>query len=396
MPPENPSPPAPRRGLKLAAWGLAIAAAAVVAAGLATRSADAERLRARADAQSVPTVAVIAPGKAGAAAALELPGRIEAYSRAPIFARVAGYVKSWHADIGAGVKAGQLLAVIETPELDQQLRQAQAELANVRANAELSAATARRWTELLATGTVTRQGAEEKQGDYAARKSQVIALQANVERFETLKRFSRIVAPFDGVVTARSTDVGALVNGGSAPGNELFVISDTKRLRVYVSVPQAYATAIPAGAKATLKVPERPGRRYEATVQSLSRSIAAGSGSMLVQLAADNTAAELLPGGYASVSFPLPATAGALTIPPSALLFDKAGLRVATVDAQGKVVLKAVTVARDTGALIELATGLSADDRVIDSPPDGIAEGDPVRIAQAAAPAGAATGAPKP
>ncbi|MBK8323546.1 MAG: efflux RND transporter periplasmic adaptor subunit [Betaproteobacteria bacterium] len=383
MPPENTSPSAPRRGASLLAWGLAIAAVAVVVTGLATRSADAERLRERAQAQSVPTVTVIAPGKAGSAAALELPGRIEAFSRAPIFARVAGYVKSWHADIGASVKAGQLLAVIETPELDQQLQQARAELANVRASAELAAATARRWTDLLATGTVTRQGAEEKQGDYAAKRSQVAALQANVERYETLKRFSRVVAPFDGVVTARSTDVGALVNGGSTPGNELFVISDTKKLRVYVSVPQAHAAAIGQGAKATLKVPERPGRRYEATVQSLAQAINAASGSMLVQLAADNVGGELLPGGYVGVSFPLPAAAGTLTIPPSALLFDKAGLRVATVDAQGKVVLKAVTVARDTGALIEIATGLAAEDRVIDSPPDGIAAGDAVRVATA-------------
>ena len=381
MPPENPSPPAARRGASLLAWGLAIAAVAIVVTGLASRSADAERLRERADAQSVPTVAVIAPGKAGGTAALELPGRIEAFSRAPIFARVAGYVKSWHADIGASVKAGQLLAVIETPELDQQLHQARAELANVRTSAELSAATAKRWTDLLATGTVTRQGAEEKQSDYAAKQSQVTALQANVERFETLKRFSRVVAPFDGVVTARSTDVGALVNGGSTPGNELFVISDTKKLRIYVSVPQAHAAAIRQGAKATLKVPERPGRSYEATVQSLSQAINAASGSMLVQLAADNVGGELLPGGYVGVSFPLPAAAGTLTIPPSALLFDKAGLRVATVDAQGKVVLKAVTVARDTGALIEIATGLAADDKVIDSPPDGIAAGDAVRIA---------------
>lgn len=382
MPPENPSPPA-RRGASLLAWGLAVAAVAVVVTGLASRSADAERLRERANAQAVPTVAVIAPGQAGSAAALELPGRIEAFSRAPLFARVAGYVKSWHADIGASVKAGQLLAVIETPELDQQLQQARAELANARANAELSAATAKRWTELLATGTVSRQGAEEKQGDYAAKRSQVSALQANVERFETLKRFSRVVAPFDGVVTARSTDVGALVNGGSTPGNELFVISDTKKLRIYVSVPQAHAAAIRQGAKATLKVPERPGRSYEATVQSLSQAINAASGSMLVQLAADNVGGELLPGGYVGVSFPLPAAAGTLTIPPSALLFDKAGLRVATVDAQGKVVLKAVTVARDTGALIEIATGLAADDKVIDSPPDGIAAGDAVRIATA-------------
>jgi len=381
MPPESP----PRRGLKGPLVVTAAIAVVVVAAGLAVRAKDAGTLRERAAAQAIPTVTVIAPGRAGSAAILELPGRIEAFSRAPLFARVAGYVKSWHADIGANVRAGQLLAVIETPELDQQLRQAQAELANARANAELAAATAKRWTDLLATGTVPRQGAEEKQADFLAKRSQVTALQANVERIETLKRFSRVVAPFDGVVTARSTDVGALVNGGNAPGSELFVVSDTRKLRVYVNVPQAYTAALPVGTKAALKVPERPGKRYEAVVTSLSRAIDAASGTMLVQLTADNAAAELLAGGYVGVSFPMPAAAGTLTLPPSAILFNTSGLQVATVDAQGKVSLKGVTVARDTGSLIEIATGLAPEDRVIDSPPDGIAESDRVRIAAAPA-----------
>jgi RND family efflux transporter MFP subunit len=378
MPPET---AAPRRGLQLAALVLVIAAVAVVVAGIAARSSDADRLRARADAQSVPTVAVIVPGKAAAATTLDLPGRIEAYARAPIHARVSGYLKRWYADIGAHVKAGQLLAEIETPDLDQQLLQARAELSNAEANAKLAATTARRWQSLLATGTVSTQGADEKAGDLAARQSLVSALQANVERMLALKHFSRIVAPFDGVVTSRSTDVGALINVGSAQGTELFVISDTRRLRVYVSVPQIYSNAIRQGAVAKLSVPESPGRLHAATVQSMAQSISTTSGTMLVQLAVDNPGAELLPGGFASVSFPLPATAGSLAIPPSALIFDKAGLRVATVDAQGKVVLKPVTVARDTGTVIEISAGLTVDDKVIESPPDGIATGDPVRIA---------------
>jgi membrane fusion protein, multidrug efflux system len=382
MSPEPAAPPASRRRLHVTAIVIAVVAVAVVATGIATRASEADRLRERADAMSVPAVVVITPGKAGAATTLDLPGRIEAQSRAPIYARVSGYLKRWYADIGTSVKAGQLLAEIETPDLDQQLLQARAELANARANAALAATTARRWQELLATGTVSRQGADEKAGDLVAKQSLVNALQANVERYEAMKRFSRIVAPFDGVVTSRSTDVGALINVGSAQGAELFVISDTRKLRVYVSVPQSYATAIPRGAKASLSVPESPGKTYAATVQSLSQAISTASGSMLIQLTADNPDAALLPGGFASVSFPLPSTPGVLSIPPSALMFDKTGLRVATVDAQGKVVLKPVTVARDTGTLIELSSGLAPDDRLIESPPDGIANGDLVRIAR--------------
>ncbi|NDG42686.1 MAG: efflux RND transporter periplasmic adaptor subunit, partial [Betaproteobacteria bacterium] len=291
--------------------------------------------------------------------------------------------KSWHVDIGGRVKTGQLLAEIETPDLDQQLLQAQAELASAKANAALATTTAKRWQALLANDAVSRQEAEEKSGDLTTKLSVVNALQANLDRFQALKRFTRIVAPFDGVVTARSTDVGALINVGGAPGSELFVVSDTRKLRVYVSLPQNYVSAVKQGSKARLTVPENPKKRHAATVQSLSQAISAASGSMLIQLAADNASGELLPGGFANVSFDLPRAAGALSIPPSALIFNKSGLRVGTVGADGKVQLKVVTVARDLGSVIEIATGLSADDRVIESPPDGIADGDAVRIAVA-------------
>ena len=376
-----PDPAAPRRGLRIALAAMAVVAVAIVVTGIATRTSEANRLRERAEAQSVRTVVVVSPARAGASSTLDLPGRIEAHARAPIYARVSGYLKSWHADIGASVKAGQLLAEIETPDLDQQLLQAKAELANAKASAALAATTAKRWNDLLATGTVSRQGADEKAGDLAAKQSLVNALQANVERYEAMKGFARITAPFDGIVTSRSTDVGALINVGSSQGAELFVISDIRKLRVYVSVPQSYANAIQRGAKATLAVPERPGKTYAATIQTTSQAISAASGSMLVQLAADNAGAEMITGGFATVRFELPTAAGLLTIPPSALMFDKAGLRVATVDAGGKVVLKPVTVSRDLGSLIEIASGLSEADRVIESPPDGIADGESVRIA---------------
>jgi len=374
-----------RRALALIALLLLAAAVFVVVSGVASRRSEAARLSERAKAQAVRSVVVISPAATGTAAALELPGRIEAWSRAPIYARVSGYLKSWSADIGTRVKAGQQLAEIETPELDQQLLQAQAELATAKANTELAEATAKRWQELLASGMAPRQTVEEKAGDLVAKQGVVRGLQANVERFQTLKRFTRIVAPFDGVVTARTTDVGALINAGGASGTELFVVSDTSKLRVYVNLPQSLVGTLRAGSQARLVVPERPGSRYVAVVQSTSQAINIASGSMLVQLSVDNPGGELLPGGFANVSFELPRAAGTLSVPPSALIFDKAGLRVATVGDGDKVVLKSVKIARDLGTSVEIASGLLPTDRVIESPPDGLDNGDSVLVANSAA-----------
>jgi RND family efflux transporter MFP subunit len=387
-----PAPAAPpaRRTLGLAAALVATIAIGVVVAGLAIRASQAARLRERAESQSVPTVVVNAPGTAGPAATLDLPGRVEAYSRASILARVSGYLKSWKVDIGAPVKSGQLLAEIETPDLDQQLLQARADLASAQANAALAGTTVKRWQALLESDSVSRQETEEKAGDFSAKQSMVSAAQANVDRFLAMKSFARIVAPFDGIVTARSTDVGALINAGGGAGQELFVVSDTKKLRVYVSVPQNYVSLIKRGTKARINVPEHAGKSYAATVESSSQSVSAASGSMLVQLAVDNGSAELLPGGFANVSLDLPRDAGALNIPPSALIFDKAGLRVATVGADSKVALKTVTIARDYGKYIELASGLAPTDAVIESPPDGIANGDSVHVAATRSAAGGA------
>ncbi len=383
MSPEPASPSVSRRKLRIVAIALAVVALVVVGIGVATRSSDAARLHERAETQSVPTVVVIRPGTAAAAGALELPGRIEAYSRAPIYARVSGYLKSWKVDIGGTVKAGQLLAEIETPDLDQQLLQARADLASAKANASLAGSTAKRWQSLVAADAVSRQEADEKAGDFVTKQSLVNASQANLDRFLAMKTFARIVAPFDGIVTSRSTDVGALINAGSGAGPELFVVSDTKKLRVYVGVPQNYAAVIKRGAKARLTVPEHPGVSYPAMVESSAQAVSAASGSMLVQLAVDNGNADLLPGGFANVSLDLPAGVGALNVPPGALIIGKAGLRVATVGPDDKVVLKPVTIARDLGKVVELASGIGADDRVIDSPPDSIADGDLVRVAAA-------------
>ncbi|TBR15376.1 MAG: efflux RND transporter periplasmic adaptor subunit [Rugosibacter sp.] len=370
-----------RRRLRLAGIVLILIALAAVIIGIVVRLLDNRRLREWTDAQAVPTVVVNLPATGKNVITLDLPGRLEAYARAPLYARVSGYLKSWKADIGTLVKAGQLLAEIETPDLDQQLLQAKADLVSAESAAALAATTAKRWQAMLGSDAVSRQEVDEKTGDLANKQAMVKAAQANVDRFQAMKGFTRIVAPFDGRVTARSTDVGALINAGSGVGPELFVVSDTRKLRVYVNVPQNYAPGIKPGGKAKVSVPEYPGKLYPATVESSAQVINAASGSMLVQLVVDNTAAELLSGGYAVISFDLPNAKPALSIPASALIFDKTGLRVATVDKADKIVLKPVTIARDMGKLIEIGSGLVAQDRVIESPPDGIVDGEPVHVA---------------
>jgi len=355
----------------------------VVVSGTAVRQSDAARLKERAQAQAVMTVNVINPSPANVASTLDLPGRIEAFSKASIYARISGYLKNWKADIGTPVQAGQLLAEIDTPDLDQQILQAKAELASTQANAALSENTAKRWQSLLATNFVSSQAVEEKLGDYKAKQAIVAASQANVSRIEAMKNFSRIVAPFAGVVTARNTDVGALINVGGNAGSELFVISDIKRLRLYVNLPQAYVAQIHKGTVAKFTVPGKPGKTFSATVMSLSQAINTGSGSMLIQLSADNPKAELLPGEFANVSFELAGASAGLSLPPSALIFTKTGLRVATVSAENKVVLKTVVIGRDYGNKVELSSGLESTDRVIESPPDGVTDGDLVKVAVA-------------
>lgn len=389
----------PPARFKLAATVAVVIAVAVVAAGLWSRKSNAEQLQSTADERGQPSVTLVAP-QALTEGGLELPARIEAWSRAPIYARVSGYLKRWNVDIGGKVKAGQQLAEIETPDLDQQLMQAKAELATARSNAALAASTAKRWQGLLASDSVSKQEVDERTGDMTAKQSQVTALQANVDRIEALKRFTQLTAPFDGVVTTRNTDVGALINIGGAPGSELFVVSDMRKLRVYVNVPQRQVAQVRAGGKAVLTVPERPGQRFAATVQSTSQAINTASGAMLVQLAVDNEKDELLPGGFATVRFDgaAPAEAGAqsnaaVSLPPGAVIINKDGVQVATVDAGNRVKLRKVTIARDMGTRIELGGGLTAADRVIANPPDGIADGDVVRVAQPAAAPGSAASA---
>jgi RND family efflux transporter MFP subunit len=376
----NRAPHAARPAL-VAAIAILIAGA-IVAGGLLTRRSQAEALKESAAERSVPTVSLVSM-KDVPAGDLTLPARIEAWSRAPIYGRVSGYLARWNVDIGAKVKAGQTLAQIDTPDLDQDLRQAQAQLAVARTALTLADSTAKRWQSLVAQNAVSRQEAEEKLNDFASKQANVQALQASVEREQALKRYTTLVAPFDGVVTARNIDVGALVSVGGSAGSELFVVSDIRRLRVYVQVPQSQVALIKPGSKAALTVPERPNSTYDATVQSASQAIAAGSGTMLVQLAVDNSAGELLPGAFANVRFDLPADAATVSVPPGAIMLGKDGVRVATLDASNKVRIKKVSIARDLGSVVQLAGGVDRTDRIIDSPPDGLADGDTVRVAQA-------------
>jgi RND family efflux transporter MFP subunit len=358
-------------------------AGGVVAAGLVTRHNQGKQLEQSAAERAVPTVTLVSV-KDVPAGDLELPARIEAWARAPIYARVSGYLSRWNVDIGAQVKAGQVLAQIDTPDLDQDLAQARAQLAVARTGLTLAESTAKRWQSLVGQNAVSRQEADEKQNDFVSRQASVQALQASVSREQALKKYTTLVAPFDGVVTARNIDVGALVSVGGAAGTELFVVSDIRKLRVYVQVPQRQVALIKPGSKAELTVPERPGSSYTATVESAAQAIAAGSGTMLVQLVVDNKGGELLPGAYANLRFDLPLDAETVTVPPGALMMGKDGVRVATLDAANKVRIKKVSIGRDLGTAVQLAGGVGRADRIIESPPDGIAEGDVVRVAQAA------------
>jgi RND family efflux transporter MFP subunit len=385
MSPEPTAHPISRRKLRIAAFVAVAIAVLIVGLGIAKRASSSTQLRQWTEAQAAPVVTVTQPQRSGNSYALDLPGRLEAYSRAPIYARVNGFLKDWKLDIGSPVQAGQLLAEIEAPDLDQQLSQAQADLMTAQANAALATTTAARWEQLLKTDSVSRQEVDMKNGDFAAKEAIVKATQANVQRLQVMEGFKKLVAPFSGIVTARNTDVGALINAGSGKGLELFVISDTHKLRLYVNVPQNYAAQIVPGTTARMGVPERPDRTFAATVEASARSVDPASGATLVQLAVDNEAGELLPGAFANVHFELPLASANLTVPASALIFDHSGVRVAMVGAENRVSFKSITIARDLGDVIEISSGLAANDRIIDSAPDGIDNGDQVRIAPGSA-----------
>ncbi|WP_410209372.1 efflux RND transporter periplasmic adaptor subunit [Aquirhabdus sp.] len=364
--------------------GAGIVLALVVAIGLVSRASSSTQLKDWTEAQTIPTVSITAPTDSHSKATLDLPGQLSAYSQAQIYARASGYLKSWKVDIGDHVKAGQVIAEIETPDLDQQLAQAKADMANTQAALTLAKATASRWKALPAEAT-SPQEVDEKNSALAAQLAQLKSAQANVDRLQTLQKFKYITAPFDGIVTARNTDIGALINanGSSNNGLPLFEVSDTRKLRVSVNIPQSDVAGIKVGTEATLTTPTHQGQTFTAKVSAFSQSVNANAGTTLVQFEVNNADGLLLPGGFVNASIDQHSTPGAarLQVPSSALLFDKNGLRVATVDQNNHVVFKTITIARDAGKFIEVGSGLATTDRVISNPPDGLSAGDTVKIA---------------
>ena len=368
----------------LIALALIIAAVLILGAVLPRIKAGAN-LRKETDEMAVPTVAVVKPKRAAPAAELVLPANVQAFVDSPIYARTNGYLRHWYVDIGAHVKAGQLLAEIETPEIDEQLRQARADFGTAQANLRLSQITAERYTGLLKTDSVSKQEADNAEGDYAAKKAALESAQANVKRLEELQAFEKIYAPFSGVITARNTDIGALIDSGSSGGTrtELFHIAQPDKLRVYVNVPEAYSQSAKPGLKADLTVPEFPGRRFQGTLVRSADSIDQATRTLLVEIDVNNPTGTLLSGAYAEVHFNLPTVSSSLILPVNALLFRAEGLRVASVE-NGHAQLRQITIGHDYGSEVEVVAGLTGDESIVVNPPDSLVSGEPVRVSQPA------------
>jgi RND family efflux transporter MFP subunit len=390
QPPKTLSP----RQLLLVGIIALLAAGAIAANGLISRTRGKQDLVQWATAQAVPTVALAKLVRGDAEQKLILPGSLQPYSKATIYARVNGYLKSWNKDIGAPVKAGEVLASIEAPELDQQLAQAKATLASAKANYDIAAITAGRNNTLVQRQAVSQEIADQTAADAAAKKAVMDANEANVRQLEAMQSFKQIVAPFDGIVTARNTDIGALINSGSA-GQPLFEVADLHRVRIYVQVPQAFTADLRPGLKATFEMPQYPGQKFDATLVATSSAMNETSRSMLVELQADNPDGKLFGGTYCRVDFQIPSDPNMVRLPATALMPVNRGVQVAVLDDSNKVVLKAIQLGRDFGDTVEVTAGLAPEDRVIDSPPETLQAGDTVQLA-APTPAPTATRAGAP
>jgi RND family efflux transporter MFP subunit len=381
-PPESENPAPRRRPVRL---GIALVLFALVAMGAAAwgisaRHTDEAKLSHWTLERAIPTVAVVAPRHGSGARELILPGDVDAYYDAVVHSQVSGYVRQWYKDIGAQVKAGDVLATVDTPELDERIAEAREQLTKAKANQAFAAVTAERWKSLRQTGAVSQQAADEKGADEQAQDAEVAAASANVDRLKALKAFANIVAPFDGVVTQRNIDIGALVSDSANAGSGLFTVADTHEMRVYVKVPQSFSADMKAGMRAELSLPQYPDRKFEATLTTTARGIDLKSRTLLVELSAKNEDGALQPGSFAEVHFEVPTPAEALQVPASAMIFRDRSVEVATVGANNRVVMKKVEIARDLGDEVAIASGLNADDRVIASPLDSLENGDEVRI----------------
>jgi RND family efflux transporter MFP subunit len=384
---EDIKPPS-RRSLITTAAGAMLLAGAVVGYGLMDRAQSKQEVVEWTNTQALPTVALAKPLPGSAQQTLTLPGNIQPFNKAAIFARVNGYVKGWDHDIGSSVKAGQVLATIDAPDLDQQLSQAKATLASVRANLQIASLNADRNNILVKKEVVAQQLADQTTADAKAKEAVVDANEANVRQLEAMQSFKTLAAPFDGVVTARNVELGQLINSGGS-GQPLFEVSDLHRVRIYVQVPQSFSAGLKPGLKATFEMPQYPGVQFDATLSHISRAMNPTSHSMQVELQADNTEGKFFAGSYCNVHFEIPTDANLVRIPSTALITGNQGTQVATLDGNNKVVLKNVQLGRDLGDSVEVISGLSPSDRIINNPPETLTAGDTVRVAAATPPAAA-------
>jgi RND family efflux transporter MFP subunit len=384
-------PSNPKKGWMIALLAFVVVAIVVIS-GIVPRVRARTALRNETNQLAVPAVIVAQPKKSAPAQEIILPANVQAFKDAPIYARTNGYLKRWYVDIGGRVKTGQLLAEIDTPEVDQQLYQATADLSTAEANMHLSEITATRYLGLLKSDSVSQQDADNAAGDFAAKQAIVQSAQANLRRLQELQSFEKIYAPFNGVITARNTDIGQLINSGSSTGakSELFHIASPGKLRVYANVPQVYSQAAKPGLKADLTLDEFPGRRFEGTLVRTADAIDTASRTLLVEIEVNNPTGELFTGSYAAVHLKLPGSVTTYTIPVNTLLFRSEGLRVAVVR-DNKAELIPVTLGRDFGSDVEVLVGLNGDENLVVNPPDSLVSGQQLRLTQnASAPKGAA------
>jgi RND family efflux transporter MFP subunit len=374
-----------QRALKKKVGRYAVVAALVATVlgiwGIVSRVVARSELRKQTASDAIVTVVTAKPQLGGAGEELVLPGIVQAYIEAPIYARTNGYLKSWYTDIGARVRKGQLLAEIDTPEVDRELAQARADLAVAQANLSLSNITNERWKGLLKTQAVSKQDADDKAGDAAAKSATVESARQNMARLDDLESFKRVIAPFDGVITARNTDVGALINAGQATGSELFRLADIHKLRVYAQVPEAYAGTTATGLKADLYFAEKPGAVYSADALRTSNALDPSARTLQVEMQLDNRDGQLFPGAYTEIHFRLPSSTQTLRLPANTVLFRSQGLEVAVVEDQNTIKIKKIDQGRDFGKTIEVLRGVEPNDAVVVNPPDSIEDGMRVRIA---------------
>jgi RND family efflux transporter MFP subunit len=376
----RPRPGVGRQTAVLVAVAVLAGLAFLIYSGIHSRVAAESQLMKRTEEAAIPTVAVICPKEGAPTQEIILPGNTQAFSDAPLFARTSGYLKRWYFDIGAHVQKGQLLAEIETPEVDQQLRQAQAELDTAQANLNIAKITAARWQDLVSTGSVSQQETDQAVSNLSAVKATAESNAANVRRLQELQSFEKIYAPFDGIITARNTDIGALIDAGaSTQPKELFHIAAIRTLRVYVSIPEVYSRAARSGAPATMTLDEFPGQTFHGTLVRNANSIDVASRTLLVEVDVDNPTGQLLPGAYGFVHLKLPDETRSVTIPSNTLIFRKEGLQVGLVR-NGKAELVPVKIGRDYGNTVEIVSGLQPTDAIIVDPSDSLVTGLPVRL----------------